>query len=110
MSESLDVMCMPVEGWLMGTAFDCFFAMHQQETPARMRREVLVLAGWLASQVQAGFLQRASTCWGRAKPTTVKPARGARCDKRLAPSLRDHAPATPSPATSLDLTHNPIGI
>lgn len=28
----------------MGAAFDCFFAMHQQETPARMRREVQVLA------------------------------------------------------------------
>lgn len=43
-SESLVVMDMPVEGWLMGTAFDCFFAMLQQQP--EMRREVL--ARWLA--------------------------------------------------------------
>jgi hypothetical protein len=42
-SESFNVMVMPVEGWLMGAAFDCFFAMQQQP---EMRREVL--ARWLA--------------------------------------------------------------
>jgi len=38
----------------MGAAFDCFFAMHQQETPARMRREVLAqirLAGLLQASM-----------------------------------------------------------
>lgn len=38
-----------VEGGLMAALLDCFFAMHQQETPARMRREVLLAAGWLAA-------------------------------------------------------------
>ena len=45
-SESFNVMVMPVEGWLMGAAFDCFFAMQQQP---EMRREVL--ARWLAGSL-----------------------------------------------------------
>jgi hypothetical protein len=45
-----DAMRVPVGGGLMGAGINCFFAMHQQETPARMRREVLAqirLAGLL---------------------------------------------------------------
>jgi len=36
---------MPVSGWLMGTAFDCFFAMHQQKRQPECGERCSRLAG-----------------------------------------------------------------